>query len=171
MQSIAVGAVWFACMTNYFCKWVKPLIKYGTLLNGCPSKNKRRYCERTVRELTLEYSVMACMRASVACERKVLELSVARDAARLMRESWDRSSACHRVTTCKQNKWPAKTKDENRMQDQFWVSVLACLKGIAQRPPPKVTDARLEYRMCFHFPGLRATRCLLLPKMTVADLL
>lgn len=104
-----------------------------------PSESKYRRWRAISVWTALEYSVMACMRASVACERKVLELSVARDAARLMRESWDRSSAC--------------------------------LKGIAQRPPPKVTDARLEYRMCFHFPGLRATRCLLLPKMTVADLL
>lgn len=165
MQSIAVGAVWYACMTNYFCKWVKPLIKYGVHRKINKDTAKEQW------ELTLEYSVMASMRASVACERKVLELSVARDAARLIRESRDRSSACHRVTTCMQNKWPAKTKDENRMQVQFWVSVLACLKGIAQRAPPKVTDARLEYRMCFHFPGLRATRCLLLHKMTVADLL
>lgn len=66
---------------------------------------------------------------------------------------------------------PQITREENHIQVQFWVRALACLKGIAQRPPPKVTDARLEYRMRFHFPGSRATRCLLLSKMTVADLL
>lgn len=55
---------------------------------------------------------MASIRASEACERKVLELSVASDAARLMRESWDKSSACHRGTTRTHYEWSAKTNAE-----------------------------------------------------------
>lgn len=50
-------------------------------------------------KLTLEYSVMASMRAKVAWERKVLALSVTREAARLIRESWERFSSCDRGET------------------------------------------------------------------------
>lgn len=43
-------------------------------------------------KLTFEYSVMVSISARVVCERKVLELSVAREAALLIRESWERLS-------------------------------------------------------------------------------
>lgn len=55
-----------------------------------------------MKNLTFEYSVMASMRAKVAWERKVLELSVTTEAARLIRESWERFSAYNRDTEMKQ---------------------------------------------------------------------
>lgn len=41
---------------------------------------------------------MDSMRANVVCESKVLELSVTREAARLIKESWERFSTCSRDT-------------------------------------------------------------------------
>lgn len=124
------------------------------------------------RKLTLEYSVMASIRANVVWERKVLELSVTRDAARLTRESWERISACHRGTqgTTKIRHWTLQMSIKCLSLTVPSTDALACLKGIAQSPPPKVSDAILLYKMCVHFPVLRTTWFLLL-KRTPAELL
>lgn len=93
---------------------------------------------------------MASMRAKVAWERKVLALSVTREAARLIRESWERFSSCNRGETGNKVRRCLLSMTAIR-----WLThSLTCLKGTAHSAPPTVKDATLVYRILVHFPGL-----------------